>query len=138
MNKNTVLLIVISMFATACAKSPSVAQLDQKYGCDHQNLNLILAVNKMQLVPKAKKCVRAGTEYTMTITVTGNDLNISAGDVSTEPKLGKPDWLSSDNSPDAGKLKFTVGEDEPENAQYSYFIKVEGVGTLDPIVKVVR
>ena len=138
MNNKTVLLVVVSMFVMACVKSPDVPQVDKKYGCDHQDLKLILAVNKMQLVPKAKKCVRAGTEYTMTI-IAGNNLNISAGDVTTDPKEEDgPDWLSRENSPDAGELKFTVAKDELENAEYSYFIKVEGVGTLDPIVKVVH
>jgi len=150
MINKAVLLIVVSMFVTACTKSldvpkidktqsPDIPQIDKKHGCDHQNLKLLLAVNKIQLVPKVKKCVKAGTEYTMTITVTGTDLNISAGDVTIEPKEDNdPEWLSSENSPDAGKLKFTVGKDEPKDAEYSYFIKVEGVGTLDPIVKVVH
>ena len=150
MNNKTVLLVVVSMFVTACTKSldvpkidktqrPDVPQIDKKHGCDHQNLKLILAVNKIQLVPKVKKCVKAGTEYTMTITVTGTGLNISAGDVTTEPKEdNNPDWLSGENSPDAGELKFTVAEDAPENKEYSYLIHVDGVGTLDPIVKVVQ
>jgi hypothetical protein len=138
MNNKTVLLVVVSMFVMACVKSPDVPQVDKKYGCDRQNLNLLLDVNKIQLVPKKIKCVEPGTEYIMKITVLGNDLQISAGDVTMMPKPGNPAWLSGTNKPDKKELTFTVDKDEPEDAQYSYFIKVEGVGDLDPIVKVVR
>ena len=137
MNNKTILLVVVSMFVTACAMNPDVPQFDKKYKCDRQNLNLLLNVNKIQLVPKKIKCVEPGKEYIMKITVLGNDLKISAGDVTMTPKSGNPAWLSGTNSSDQGELKFTVDKDEPMNAQYSYLIDVEGVGTLDPIVKVV-
>ncbi len=138
MNNKTVLLVVVSMFVMACVKSHDVPQFDKQYRCDRQNLNLLLDVNKMQLVPKAKKCVEPGTEYIMKITVLGNDLNISAGDVTMMPKPGNPAWLSGTNKPDKKELTFTVDKDAELNKDRSYIIKVKGVGDLDPIVKVVR
>lgn len=117
--------------------SPDVPQIDKKHGCDRQNLNLLLDVNKMQLVPKRKKCVNVDTEYKMKITVLGNDLQISAGDVTMKPKPGNPAWLSGTNSSDQKELKFTVDSGAELNMDHSYIIKVDGVGILDPIVKVV-
>ncbi len=137
MNNKTILLVVVSMFVTACAMNPDVPQFDKKYKCDRQNLNLLLNVNKIQLVPKKIKCVEPGKEYIMKITVLGNDLKISAGDVTMTPKSGNPAWLSGTNSSDQKELKFTVDSGAELNMDHSYIIKVDGVGILDPIVKVV-
>ena len=138
MNNKTVLLVVVSMFVTACTKSSDVPALVNEHGCNTQHLNLILDLNRMQLVPRKAKCVDVGAEYKMKVTVVGNDLQISPGDVTMKPKPKNPAWLSGTNSPDAGELKFTVGPDAELLKEYSYIIEVKGVGMLDPIVKVVR
>lgn len=138
MNNKTILLVVVSMFVAACGSNRDVSQFDKNYKCDRLPLNLLLDVNKIQLVPKKIKCVEPGKKYIMRITVLGKDLTtIVAGSVTMVPKQGNPAWLSGTNSPDKKELTFTVGSGAELKTDHSYIIKVDGVGILDPIVKVV-
>lgn len=132
MNIRTIGTIITLTAITACASMTS-----NTLGCSKQNLNLTLDLTKMHLVPKTAKCVTAGSVVRMKVTVTGNDLQLNAGDVVISPKPGNPAWLNGSNGENPREAVFTVPGNVSTGEEFKYLITVAGVGMLDPIVRVV-
>jgi hypothetical protein len=128
---------MIGTIMTLTAIAACASMTSTTLGCSYQNLNLTLDLNKMHLVPKSAKCITAGSTVKMKITVTGNDLQIGAGDVVITPKPGNPAWLNGSNNADPDEIVFTVPGTVTSGEQFKYLINVAGVGILDPIVRVV-
>jgi len=134
MNKKTILLF-LGTATLACAVSTSAQTPD----CPPLN-NLKLTVDEYHLSLNDKRpiCVTLPGTFKITIHQPGNaTVAIGAGDVTVRAK--ESTGLTIDGSNDAPINKVTVNVDGDADADdiFAFWIEVEGVGTLDPRVRVI-
>ena len=128
--------ILICTTGTACAQAPAcppAADLKLTVGKYYLNLN-----------DKRPICVTVPGNFKITIKIQQNSgIVINAGDVTAKGKPKDDDTtqndvtIKGDNALDKEKLAIDVGGSAQIDEKFEFWIKVKGVGKLDPIVRVV-
>ena len=88
----------------------------------------------MGVAPK-NKCVQVGETYLVVVKTFGRTISIN--DVEIEPEIAGNNWLNVLNNSDALLLTFTVPSSGVSLGDRKYKVKLDGVGVLDPVVRVV-
>jgi hypothetical protein len=86
-------------------------------------------------------CVTIPGEFSITIhNPPGSGVSVGSGDVTAGQKdvSGEPDVeISGDNSSPSNKLTIKIEGDAEDGDEFEFWIEVDGVGYLDPKVKVI-
>ena len=142
--------ILIVCFASACAAPVALADLKCADRAGNKRAQLTIAEYQLGLDTKKTFCVEIGKTYNIPIKIPGySKYKVEAGDVTVEQKPGSPLIITGNNldnpkylkimaryfDKDAGDDKDCGDESDDECAKF--WIKVRGVGELDPRVRVV-
>jgi len=133
--KYTLIVLLLLVFAiSGCATGgrPSTAteRASLLAGCSEGNLKFHIGGSEIKVTPP-NKCVERGMTYDADIKEKVGFTAVE-GDVTIEGPVG---WLDRTNSPDRLKIQIVVPEDAPLGPQ-KYELIVDGVGTIDPVVRV--
>lgn len=138
-------MLLLSTAATllvACAQAPSMTDdyppLPKPIACPPiQALKFHVSPNGISITPRCVT-VKIGEPFSAEIVVSppGFVSHIEAGRVKAIPNDSADTWLKSEN--EAGSL-LTVNFEGPSGAlgDHKYTVKVEGLGQIDPVVRVV-
>lgn len=105
-----------------------------------QLTNLKLTVDEYQLSLNDKKpiCVTTPGTFKIVIHQPGNStVTIGAGDVTVSAKANTGLTINGSNDAPVNKITVTVDGDADINDEFGFWINVDGVGNLDPKVRVV-
>ena len=154
LNKNvfkSLSAILIICVTAACVTQTALAAPDCPKLSGWNSVRLTVAQYQLGLNKIKPICVDLDKSYNIRIVVPGSsDHKVDAGDVTVEQKSGSPFIISGDNSDDAKYLKITVKNydadagdevdcgDGSDDVCAGFWIKVKGVGELDPRVRVVN
>jgi hypothetical protein len=138
--------LVLGLLATAVLTGWSTSASANNLPCFRENVTLVLIVdtNRMELLPKNPKCVLRGEQTNVRIVVVPDSAAVfpmvKQGTVTTRGKSNgtEDDFLDAQNGAGADRfmVKFTVPRGL-SGTDYPFSISVDGLGTIDPIVRVV-
>ena len=148
---NKLLFLAMTLLLSACASTDASAQAppDPCKNLNKPNKPLQLQLDEFELVLKRKKrmCLdfRNSNSGTFRIRVDAGDsgYTVASGTITVEGKdqsTGAP-AISGSNSADPELIVVDVRDasvQSPNSEDYAYWIKVPGVGTLDPKVRIIR
>ena len=123
-------IAILLTTATACAQAPVCPPPDK--------LNLKVGQYSLDLQDKRPICVVLGGSFTLNIKTTSG-VSVGLDDVKVKQKEGASVKISGRNNVDKKYVVVKVEKvgDEPVDPLDDFWIEVNGVGTLDPIVRVV-
>lgn len=115
---------------SACAQPPE---------CPPPNeLRLIVGQYQLNLNEKKPICVTVpGTFKIRIINPPNSDVNIGVGEVTVEAKSGAGLSITGSNAAAVKKVTVVVAGSAEKGDEFSFLIRVAGVGVLDPKVRVV-
>lgn len=102
--------------------------------------SLRLIVDDYHLRLNSKKPICVTSPGTVRIRVRPRLLSgyvIPPNSVRVEQKEGSPLTIEGNNADDAGKIKVSIGHGGTKNTNFDFLITVDGIGVLDPKVRVV-
>ena len=147
----TAVMFTFMLGATAAYAGNHDEKCPPLTGQSEQKLKLTVAEYHLSINNKKPICIAMGIPVNVKIHIPGNsDIVLEKGDVTAEQKYGAPFKISGDNSIEADTLKLSIeafdtdpGDDsecgdETEDECGKFWIKVKGVGELDPRVRVVE
>jgi hypothetical protein len=125
----TLLALAIAGFGSANAQGACAMMADIKLTVQKYHLDL----NDRQPI-----CVTVPGEFTIKIhNPLGSGVTVGSGDVVAEAKPGTSITIDGDNASPINKLKIQVDGTADPDDEFEFWIRVEGVGELDPTVRVV-
>ena len=134
MKKNLTLVAIATLFTCACAST-----LAQAPDCP-PSASLQLTIGEYHISLNDNRPICVSLPGTINITIKdppGFGYEVDAGEVTAEAKFeGDVTIVGNNNSP-TNKLKIEVDGTADPNDVFAFWIKVEGVGELDPKVRVV-
>lgn len=129
-------IFALMTVVTACSVHPTNARAE---ACPPPNA-LILRVGKyeMDLQDKRPICVTVpGTFAIKIVNPAGSGISIDPGDVTVKEKQGINVTIEGSNSGTTNKLDVVISGTADIDDEFDFLIAVEGVGILDPKVRVV-
>jgi hypothetical protein len=103
-----------------------------------EKMKLDVGLYSLGLQEKKPICVLLGGAFKIEIKVQNNSgITLEKGDVTAEQKLGSSVMIEGSNAVDEDELVVWVTGDLPDDPIGQFWIKVKGVGELDPKVRVV-
>ena len=150
--KKTLLLTTMTLLLSACASTDAGAQAppDPCLGLNKPNKPLQLQLDEFELVLKRKKrmcldfrTISTGT-FRIRVDVGDSGYTFASGAITVAGKstaTGTPGITGTNSAADPELIIVSVTDasvQSPNSADYAYWIKVPGVGTLDPKVRIIR
>lgn len=114
-------------YAENCSPSKMTLRI-QKYELDY----------RLQNKKKGQKCVTLGNKYQMEIKLKGDDpVEIPVGAIRVHEKEGTLTIRGTNATANPDSIWIEIGDNSTVDSPHRFYITVDGVGTIDPIVKVV-
>jgi hypothetical protein len=134
MNKKVILLFLATA-TLGCAASTNA----QTSECAKQtDLKLTVDENQLSLNDKKPICITVPGTFKIVIHQPGNaTVTIGAGDVTVSAKASTGLTISGNNNAPVNKITVTVDGEADIDDEFGFWINVDGVGKLDPKVRVV-
>lgn len=136
MKARMIFAITMTLLIAGCAFQPPKddSSLGAGGSCSNAPLFFYFGDAFMGVAPK-NKCVQIGETYPVIVKTFGRTISIN--DVEIEPEAFGNSWLNVTNGSDALLLTFTVPSSGVTLGDKKYKVRLDGVGVLDPVVRVV-
>jgi len=144
------LLTTMTLIPSACATTQAIAQAGPCGNLNTPSVELRLDLDKFELVFRNKKAMcldfrqsNSGT-FRIRVDAANSGYTWAAGAITVEGKnqsTGAPVIIGTNSATDPNLILVDVTDASvpvTTSADYAYWIKVPGVGMLDPIVRIIR
>jgi hypothetical protein len=139
MNTKTVAVVpIVSIFFSMMFFSQAVYANDCRHARMTLNIQKYALDYELKNFGKKKMCIEYGKSYHLDIKQAGNDdVPIAIGGITVYEKPGDIDAIGSNDKVNPKSMTVTFGSAGDPARDHKFYIKVDGVGILDPIVRVV-